>query len=80
MMGAMVVRKIAISLDPDLASEIAARAAAEGTSVSRWLAAAADREIRHSELREMVADYEAASGAITEEERTGVARLWRGSH
>ncbi len=75
----MTVKRLAISLDPELADEIRARADAEGISVSAWLADAAQREIRHRGLGELLAREEAERGPVTEQERQDVERLWLAS-
>jgi hypothetical protein len=75
----MTVKRLAISMDPELADEIRARADAEGISVSAWLADAARREIRHRGLGELLAREEAERGPVTTQERQDVERLWLAS-
>jgi hypothetical protein len=74
----MAVRKIAISLDPTLAAEVAALAGAEGSSVSAWLADAARRKVRQLAAREALELYEAEFGALTPEQNAAGERFWRG--
>ena len=75
----MTVRRFAISMEPSLADEVRARADAEGVSVSAWLADAAQREIRHKRLGELLAAEESERGPVTDVERQDVERLWLGS-
>lgn len=59
----MTAARLAISLDAELARRI--RASAHGQSISAWLADAAAAKLRHENLREAVAAFEAESGAIS---------------
>ncbi len=72
----MAVRKIAISLEPDLADDIALAASRECTSVSRWLAAAARERMRHQAALDAVKAYEEESGAFSEEQLERARRSW----
>lgn len=72
----VAVRKLAISFDPQLAEAVRRLAREEGVSVSRWLADAAARELQNRRLTEFVAQFEAESGPITEEEMADVERAW----
>ncbi len=74
----MAVRKIAISVDPELAAEIRCFAEASGENVSRWLADAARRKIRTIAARAALAEYEAEFGRITEREIEEARKLWLG--
>jgi hypothetical protein len=73
----MTVRKLSISVPPDVAEIIKAAAADEGKPVSVWLAEAATEKARlavlHAEGRaaalELVADYEAEHGKLPEASR-----------
>jgi hypothetical protein len=65
----MGVRKFTISLDEGLHEAVSSRAAASGTSVSQWLAEAAQRQLRRQEGLAAVREYEAEFGAFTDEER-----------
>lgn len=73
----MTVRKLSISVPPEIAELIKEAAAEEGKSVSAWVATAAaeqaQRARKHAEAKaaaqEMVAEYEAEFGKIPEEDR-----------
>jgi hypothetical protein len=73
----MSARKLAISLDDDLAKEVqrAARAEARG-NVSAWLADAARLRLRHLAARQALKAFEADNGEITEAELRRVRRAW----
>jgi metal-responsive CopG/Arc/MetJ family transcriptional regulator len=74
----MPATKIAISLDQELAQEIETAAQAEsGGNVSAWMAEAARERLRTRIGRQLVAEYEAAHGAITADELAAAKRtLW----
>ena len=63
----MTTSRLAISLDAELAEQI--RDAADGGTVSGWLADAAERKLQAQGLRDVVADWEAEHGAFTVAER-----------
>ncbi|MBI2373797.1 MAG: hypothetical protein HYV07_07350 [Deltaproteobacteria bacterium] len=67
--------RLAISLDESLAREI--RRAAGDQALSAWLAEAARRRLRAEGLREVVAEWEAQNGEITDAEQRSVERSWR---
>jgi regulator of protease activity HflC (stomatin/prohibitin superfamily) len=68
----MTVRKLSISVPPEVEETIKAAAAAEGKPVSAWLAEAATEKARASALhaagraaaRELVAEYETEHGPL----------------
>ena len=68
----MAVRKLSISLPPEVAETIKAAAAAEGKPVSAWLAEAATEKARAAALhaagraaaRELLAEYEGEHGRL----------------
>lgn len=68
----MTVARLAISLDRELARQIRRSAAGEPTSV--WLADAARRKLRSEGLTEVVREWEAQHGEISEEEMRAVER------
>jgi metal-responsive CopG/Arc/MetJ family transcriptional regulator len=74
----MPATKIAISLDQELAQEIETAAEDEtGGNVSAWMAEAARERLRKRAGRKLIAEYEAAQGAITPEELAAARRkLW----
>ncbi len=68
----MTTARLAISLDTDLAEAI--RAAAEGGTVSGWLADAAERKLRAQGLSEVVEEWQAEHGAFSPAERRRARR------
>ena len=70
--GGMTVRKLSISVPPDVEETIKAAAAEEGKPVSAWLAEAATEKARaaarqaagRAAARELVADYESEHGPL----------------
>ena len=75
----MAVRKFAVSFEDDLVRSVRDCARARGLPLSRWLAEAAQHQIKRQASEEALADYEAEFGAITEEERQEVRDLWQES-
>lgn len=72
----MAVRqKRSISLPPDLADAIEQAAAAEGTTVSAWLADTAAHRLRLESGRRGIAEWERQHGPLTADELAqGLAR------
>jgi hypothetical protein len=68
----MTTSRLAISLDAGLADQI--REAAEGGTVSGWLADAAERKLRAQGLREVVDGWQDEHGALTDAERRRARR------
>lgn len=65
----MAIRqKRSISLSPELAEAIDRAAAAEGTTVSGWLAATAAQRLRLEAGRQAIAEWEVENGPLTSEE------------
>jgi hypothetical protein len=60
--------KLAITVDPDVYTQVIAAAEAEGLSVSAWMTAAARRELRLRDGLAAVAEWEAEHGPLTAEE------------
>lgn len=73
----MAVDKFTVSFEPDLAKQVRELAEAEGLSVSAWLADAAERRIKRHLARQLLEEYEAEHGEITEEELEEVRKVWR---
>ena len=73
----MSARKLAISLDADLAKDVqrAAKAEARG-NVSAWLAEAARQRLRQLAARQALKVFEAENGDITEAELRQARRSW----
>lgn len=72
----MPVRKIAVSLAPDLADAVRNDAESTGQSVSGWLADAAARKLRRKKARELLREFEIVHGQITEADRREARKLW----
>ena len=68
----MTVARLAISVDTELAEQI--RDAADGGTVSGWLADAAERKLRAQGLEGVVSEWEAEHGAFTAAERRQARR------
>lgn len=76
-MAGMTVRKLSISVPPEVEETIKAAAAEEGKPVSAWLAEAATEKARSAALhaagraaaRELVAEYENEHGPLPAESR-----------
>jgi hypothetical protein len=66
--------KLAITVDPDVHSQVVAAAAAEGVSVSAWMTAAARRALKVREGLAAVAEWEAEHGPFTGEELAAARR------
>jgi hypothetical protein len=60
--------KRSISLPPELAAAIDRAAAAEGTSVSAWIAETTARRLRLEAGRQGIAQWEADNGPLTAQE------------
>ena len=60
--------KRSISLPPDLAARIDLAAAAEGTTVSGWLADTASKRLRVDAGRRGIAEWERDNGPLTADE------------
>lgn len=60
--------KLAITVDPDVHTNILAAAAKDGVSVSAWMTEAARDALKTRAGLEGVAEYEKEFGAFTEEE------------
>ena len=73
----MPARKLAISLDGDLAKEVQRAAKVESRgNVSAWLAEAARSRLRQLAAKQALKVYEDEMGEITEAELRQVRRLW----
>ena len=66
--------KLAITVDPEVYSQVIAAAEADGVSVSAWMTAAARRELRLRDGLAAVAEWEAEHGALTGEELAAAQR------
>ena len=64
----MPVKKLSVALDQSVAEGAARSAAASGLSLSAWLNAAAERELRIEEGLAAVREWELEHGALSAEE------------
>ena len=60
--------KLAVSVDADVHAKVLDAAAAEGTSVSAWITAAARRALLIRDGLAAVAEWESEHGALTQSE------------
>lgn len=74
----MGVRKIAVSLPAELDDAVRRDARESRTSVSGWLADAAERKLRRKHARQVLTEFEARHGKITKAEMAGARRRWPG--
>jgi hypothetical protein len=74
----MGVRKLTVSLSPELAASVDEDAEAKGETVSAWITDAARRKLRRKAAREVLRKFEAAHGPITDSERAQARKLWPG--
>jgi hypothetical protein len=72
----MAVHKVAVSMPPKLIQAARADAAHRGESLSGWLADAAERKLRRRRAREVLSEYEARRGEITEAELRAIRKRW----
>lgn len=70
----MAVDRLSVALDPELGAAIREAAAARQTSVSAWLASAAEHHLRNQRLGEALDAWEAENGPVTEEELEAARR------
>jgi len=74
-MTLMGVRRLSISLPPEVEESVRAAAADAGLSVSAWLAQAAERAARIEAARRAVKEFEAEHGPIPEDDRAWARRV-----
>lgn len=70
----MVVKKLSVALDPDVAAAAASAAETSGQSLSAWLNDAARTRLRVEDGLTAVAEWEAEQGPLTTEERATADR------
>jgi hypothetical protein len=68
MLVAVTVRKVTISLDPDLYAAARANAESKGMTVSSWMSEAAEEKLRQQAWDEYMTAYQEEFGEFTEEE------------
>jgi hypothetical protein len=72
----VTAERLAISLDPELGARIREVAEATGSSISAWMADAAQRKLKATAARAALAEYEAEFGVIPDAEVERVRRAW----
>jgi hypothetical protein len=72
----MGVRKITVSLPPDLVESMGMDAEAGGESVSSWVADAIARKLRRKLARAALASFETKHGPLTASDRATARKLW----
>jgi hypothetical protein len=72
-------RKRSVSFDPELDDRVAAAAAAEGVTVSAWLARCAEDRLINSEGLRALAEYEMVFGPLSDEEVAAADRVIDGA-
>jgi hypothetical protein len=68
MLVAVTVRKVTISLDPDLYAAAKENAESKGMTVSSWMSEAAAEKLRQQAWDEYFAAYQEEFGEFTQEE------------
>lgn len=68
------VDRLSVTMDPKVGAAVRAAANRQGTSVSNWLAAAAEQRLRHDLLGEALHRWEAEDGSFTDAELELAAR------
>lgn len=71
------MERLSLSLPEDLAARIRDAAHAEGSTLSAWLAAAAESRLLLRNASQAIADWEREHAEITEAELAAVERAWR---
>lgn len=74
----VAVEKLSLSFEPELAQRTRAAAQASGRSVSAFVADAVEQQLKLEAGRQLLAEWEAEHGAISERERERVRSRWRG--
>jgi hypothetical protein len=75
---AMGVRKVTVSLPPDLVESMGIDAEGRGESISAWVADAIARKLRRKLARRALRDFERKHGALTAADRAAARKLWPG--
>ena len=71
----MATERLTISVDTELGKAIRGVAAAMGTSVSAWMAVAAQETMRNIRLGEALDEWQAEDGVFTDDELRIAAKL-----
>jgi hypothetical protein len=72
----MAVEKLSVSFEPVLARRTRAAADATGESLSAFVAAAVEQRLKLEAAREVLEEWEAEHGPITDRERERVRSRW----
>jgi hypothetical protein len=72
----MAVEKLSVSVEPTLARRMRAAADATGQSVSAFVAEAVEHRLKLEAGRQLLDEWEAEHGAISELERERVRSRW----
>lgn len=70
----MSVERLTVSIERELAVAVREAAGADEQNVSAWLAAAARRQLASRGLSDVVAEWEAAHGAFSDDELAAARR------
>ncbi len=71
------MERLSLSLPEDLAARIREAAQADGSTLSAWLARAAESRLLLRNASLAIGDWEREHGEITEAELAAVERAWR---
>lgn len=71
------MERLSLSLPEDLAARIRDAAHADGSTLSAWLARAAESRLLLRNASQAIAAWEREHGAISDEELAAVERAWR---
>lgn len=71
------MERLSLSLPEDLAARIRAAAHADGSTLSAWLARAAESRLLLHNASSAIAAWEQEHGGITEAEVAAMERAWR---
>ena len=71
------MERLSISVPDELASSIRAAANDEGSTLSAWIAHAAETQLKLAGARRLIAEWETEHGVITPEEVHRARHAWR---
>jgi hypothetical protein len=69
--------KVSITVDAKVLLEVRRLLRKTGQSLSAHVSEALARDLRHRRLQQLIEEYEAAHGVITEDELAEIRTLWR---
>lgn len=70
--------KVSVTIDSVVLRDVRRTASRAGRNLSAQVTEALARDIHRRRLAELIAEYEAAAGVITEEELAVARKKWRG--